>query len=125
MRLPFYKKQYLKKKNSPYIQANTMFNDAFRIGLGIVGDRIFNIVQSVDWKLAGETEVLWENPPQWHSLYRISHLIWDRTWATVVGSRRHDSLSTSLFSAQSFDAKSYEWLAASLKKLQINEKHNI
>jgi hypothetical protein len=30
----------------------------------------------VEWKLAGETEVLVENLPQWHFAHNKSHMTW-------------------------------------------------
>jgi hypothetical protein len=45
--------------------------------------------QSVEWELAGETEVLGENLPQWHFVHHNPHdLTWARTRAAAVGSRR-------------------------------------
>jgi hypothetical protein len=40
----------------------------------------------VVWELAGETEVLGENLPQWHFVH--NNLNWDGTRASVEGSRR-------------------------------------
>jgi hypothetical protein len=34
------------------------------------------VEQSVEWELAGETEVLEENLPQYHSVYQKSHNTW-------------------------------------------------
>jgi hypothetical protein len=40
-----------------------------------------NVEQLMEWKLAGETEVLGENPPQYHFVHQKSHLTWpDLTW---------------------------------------------
>jgi hypothetical protein len=37
---------------------------------------LMNMEQFMEWELAGETEVLWENQPQYHSAYHKSHMIW-------------------------------------------------
>jgi hypothetical protein len=34
-----------------------------------------NVEQSVEWELAGETEVLTENLPQWHFVHHKSHML--------------------------------------------------
>jgi hypothetical protein len=47
-----------------------------------------NVWQLVERELAGETEVLGENPHHWHYIHRKSHLIWDRTQASVMGNLR-------------------------------------
>jgi hypothetical protein len=42
----------------------------------------------VEWRLAGETEVLAENLHQRHFVHHKSSLIWARTRAAAVGSQR-------------------------------------
>jgi hypothetical protein len=42
----------------------------------------------VEWELAGETEVLGENLPQYNFVHHKSHLTWDQTRAAAAGSRR-------------------------------------
>jgi hypothetical protein len=50
---------------------------------------MMNVEQSVEWELAGETEVLEENLPVLLCPPQILHdLTWDRTRAVAVGSRR-------------------------------------
>jgi hypothetical protein len=49
---------------------------------------MMNVVQSVEWELAGETEVLGENLPQYHFVDHISNMTWARTRFAAVGSRR-------------------------------------
>jgi hypothetical protein len=46
--------------------------------------------QLVEWKLAGETEVLWENPPQRHFVHHKSYMTRPglETRAAAVGSQR-------------------------------------
>jgi hypothetical protein len=34
------------------------------------------VEQSVEWELAGETELLGENLPQWHFAHHKSHMTW-------------------------------------------------
>jgi hypothetical protein len=43
--------------------------------------------------LAGETEVLGENLPQYHFVHHKSHMTWDRTRAVAVRSQRLNRLS--------------------------------
>jgi hypothetical protein len=49
---------------------------------------MMSVEQLVEWELAGETEVLIENLPQYHlcppQIPRV--VTWDRTRATAVGS---------------------------------------
>jgi hypothetical protein len=45
---------------------------------------MINVVQSVEWELAGETEVLGENVYQWHFVDHKSHM----TWPGLEPSRR-------------------------------------
>jgi hypothetical protein len=40
---------------------------------------ILNVVQSVEWQLAGKTEVLGGNLPQCHFIHHKYHMAWDRT----------------------------------------------
>jgi hypothetical protein len=35
-----------------------------------------NVEQSVEWELAGETEILWENLPHSHFAHHKSHMTW-------------------------------------------------
>jgi hypothetical protein len=50
---------------------------------------MMSVEQSVEWELAGETEVLGENLPQCHSSLQIPHeLSRDRLRAAAVGSQR-------------------------------------
>jgi hypothetical protein len=37
---------------------------------------MMNVEQSVEWKMAGETEVLGENLPQYHFAHHKSHMTW-------------------------------------------------
>jgi hypothetical protein len=39
---------------------------------------MMNVEQSVEWELAGETEVLVENLPQLHFAQHKSHIIWTK-----------------------------------------------
>jgi hypothetical protein len=39
---------------------------------------MMSVKQSVEWELAGETEVLGENVPQWHFVHHKSHITWPR-----------------------------------------------
>jgi hypothetical protein len=47
-----------------------------------------SVEQSVEWELAGETEELGVNLPQYHFVHRKSYITWDGTRAAKVGSRR-------------------------------------
>jgi hypothetical protein len=47
------------------------------------------VEQLVEWRIAGETEVLRENLPQCHFVHHKSHMTDPpRTWASTVGSQR-------------------------------------
>jgi hypothetical protein len=48
---------------------------------------MMSVEQSVEWELAGETEVLGENLPQCHFVHRKSHIIWPGL-ESALGSRR-------------------------------------
>jgi hypothetical protein len=37
---------------------------------------MMSVEQSVEWELAGETEVLGKNLPQWHFLHHKSYMTW-------------------------------------------------
>jgi hypothetical protein len=39
---------------------------------------MMSVEQSVEWELAGETEVLGENLPQCHFVHHKSHMTWTR-----------------------------------------------
>jgi hypothetical protein len=54
------------------------------------------VEQLVEWESVGETDVPGENPPQCHSVHKKSQhcLIWDRTRAVEVGSRRLTACAT-------------------------------
>jgi hypothetical protein len=39
---------------------------------------ILNVVELLEWQLAGKTEVLGGNLPQWHFIHHKSHMAWDR-----------------------------------------------
>jgi hypothetical protein len=39
---------------------------------------MMNVEQSVEWELAGETEVVGENLPQYHFVHNKSHMTWSR-----------------------------------------------
>jgi hypothetical protein len=47
---------------------------------------MMNVEQSMEWELAGETEVLGENLPQCHSVHHKSHMTWPvpPRWEVVV-----------------------------------------
>jgi hypothetical protein len=49
---------------------------------------MMNVEQSVEWELAGETEILGENLPQPHFVHHKTHMSWDRTRAAAVWSQR-------------------------------------
>jgi hypothetical protein len=49
---------------------------------------MMNVEHSVEWELAWETEVLWENQPQCHFVHHKPHMTWARTWPPTVGSHR-------------------------------------
>jgi hypothetical protein len=50
---------------------------------------MMSVEHLVEWELAGETEVLWRNLPQCHSVHHKSHVLtWHRTQATAVEGRR-------------------------------------
>jgi hypothetical protein len=51
---------------------------------------MMRVEQSVEWELAGETEVLRENLPQRYFVHYKSHMTSTRAraWATAVGSQR-------------------------------------
>jgi hypothetical protein len=49
---------------------------------------MMNVEQSLEWELAGETEVLGENLPQCHFIHHKSPITWARTLNPEVGSRR-------------------------------------
>jgi phage-related protein len=51
---------------------------------------MMSVEQSVEWELAGETEVLGENLPQRHFVHHKSHMNWRglETRAAALGSRR-------------------------------------
>jgi hypothetical protein len=54
---------------------------------------MMSVEQSVEWKLVGETEALWEKLSQCHFVHHKSHVTWrDMVWsgtpAAVVGVRR-------------------------------------
>jgi hypothetical protein len=42
---------------------------------------MMSVEQSVEWELAGETEVLGENLPQYHFVHHKSHMTWPGTEA--------------------------------------------
>jgi hypothetical protein len=46
------------------------------IGLLYQPRMMTNVEQSVEWELAGETEVLGENVPQCHFVHQKSHMTW-------------------------------------------------
>jgi hypothetical protein len=48
---------------------------------------MISVKQSVEW-LAGETEALGENTPQYHFVHHKSHTTWARNRAVLVWSRR-------------------------------------
>jgi hypothetical protein len=48
---------------------------------------MMSVEQSVEWELAGESEVLGEYLPHCHFVRHKSHMTWDRTRAVAVGSR--------------------------------------
>jgi hypothetical protein len=39
---------------------------------------MMNVEQSVEWELAGETEVVGENLPQYHFVHHRYHMTWPR-----------------------------------------------
>jgi phage-related protein len=46
------------------------------------------VEQSVEWELAGVTELLGENLPQRHFVHHKSHMTWHQNRAAAVESRR-------------------------------------
>jgi hypothetical protein len=58
------------------------------LGLSYLPRMMMCVEQSVEWTLAGETEVLGEILLQCHFVHHKSHMAWDRTRAAAVGSRR-------------------------------------
>jgi hypothetical protein len=66
-----------------------LFSDAVSTGtMASVTAWLISMHHFVEWEFAGETEVLGQNLPQCHFVHHKSHMTWDQTRTTVMGSRR-------------------------------------
>jgi hypothetical protein len=59
---------------------------------------MMSVEQSVEWELAGETEVVKENLPQCHFVHQKSRVTWPglRTRATAIGSLSYGTATTDM-----------------------------
>jgi hypothetical protein len=76
----------------------------------------------VEWRLAGETEVLGDNPPQRHFVHHKSHLTRLRDWtrAAAVGSQRLTAWAMARPFQQRFSY--YNWSQNSSVSIATNQK---
>jgi hypothetical protein len=72
---------------------------------------MMSVEQSVEWELAGETELLGENLLQRHFVHHKSHMTSDRTRAAGVGSRQLTAWATARSSVKFISVSLQLWTA--------------